>query len=132
MTQRSDCPISTLLDFVGDKWSLLIVRDLMFFGKSSFSELQNSDERMATNILSSRLEKLEQDDLIQKQTDPNDRRKKIYKLTEQGKSLLPILLEMIIWSSKHAQETNLPTQLLERASTDRDGLIADLLARLED
>ncbi|NKF50307.1 helix-turn-helix transcriptional regulator [Shewanella sp. WXL01] len=131
MTQRSDCPISTLLDFVGDKWSLLIVRDLMFFGKSSFSELQNSDERMATNILSSRLEKLEQDDLIQKQTDPNDRRKKIYKLTEQGKSLLPILLEMIIWSSKHAQETNLPEQLLVLAATDREGLIADLLARLE-
>ncbi|MEW8212548.1 MAG: helix-turn-helix domain-containing protein, partial [Candidatus Thiodiazotropha taylori] len=72
MPRRSDCPISNALDFVGDKWSLLILRDLIFFNKHSYLEFLNSPEKMATNILSSRLEKLEKDGLIAKRVDPND------------------------------------------------------------
>ncbi|GAB6262317.1 helix-turn-helix transcriptional regulator [Photobacterium sp. CCB-ST2H9] len=131
MTRRSNCPISNVLDIVGDKWSLLILRDLIFFGKHSYSELQHSEERMATNILSSRLERLEKDGLITKQTDVNDKRKKRYALTQAGKDMLPILLEMIIWSSKYDPNTNAPTQVIERAQNDRENLINDLLARIE-
>ncbi|WDE06645.1 helix-turn-helix transcriptional regulator [Thalassomonas viridans] len=131
MARRSDCPISNVLDFVGDKWSLLILRDLMFFGKHSFSELQNSDEKMATNILSKRLETLEQDDLVSKQTDPSDKRKKVYTLTPKGKDMLPIMLEMMIWSSKHDPNTNAPKLFIERAINDRENLISDLLNKHE-
>lgn len=131
MTRRSNCPISNVLDIVGDKWSLLILRDLIFFGKHSYSELQHSEERMATNILSSRLERLEKDGLITKQTDVNDKRKKRYALTQAGKDMLPILLEMIIWSSKYDPNTNAPTQVIEKAQNDRENLINDLLARIE-
>ncbi|KDM91796.1 winged helix-turn-helix transcriptional regulator [Photobacterium galatheae] len=131
MTRRSNCPISNVLDIVGDKWSLLILRDLMFFGKRSYSELQHSEEKVATNILSNRLERLEKDGLITKRTDENDKRKKLYALTQAGKDMLPILLEMIMWSSKYDPNTNAPKQLIERAKHDRETLINDLLARIE-
>ena len=86
---------------------------------------------MATNILSSRLERLEKDGLITKQTDRKDRRKKVYALTQEGKDLLPMMLEMIIWSSKNASDTNFPEQLVIRAKNDRKNLITDLLDRIE-
>lgn len=127
MSRRSDCPISNVLDFVGDKWSLLILRDLIFFNKHSYSEFLNAPERMATNILSSRLEKLEQDGLIAKQVDVNDKRKKVYKLTQMGKDMLPIILEMVVWSSKHDPNINTPEQVVNRAINDRENLINDLL-----
>ncbi|KZN33693.1 hypothetical protein N474_19635 [Pseudoalteromonas luteoviolacea CPMOR-2] len=130
MPKRSECPISNVLDHVGDKWSLLIIRDLMFFNKHAYSDLQSSDERMATNILSSRLEKLESDGLISKQVDPKDKRKKVYTLTPAGIDMLPILIEMIIWSSKHSPDLNIPEELVARAISDRAGLIQDLTANL--
>lgn len=131
MPRRSDCPISNVLDIVGDKWSLLVLRDLMFFGKHSFSELQGSAEKVATNILSSRLESLEKEGLVQKQVDPSDKRKKVYSLTPKGKDMLPILLEMMIWSSKYAPETNAPKDFLDRAINDRESLIDDVFKRLD-
>ena len=131
MPRRSDCPISNVLDFVGDKWSLLVLRDLMFFGKRSFSDLQSSDEGVATNILSNRLERMEKDGLITKQTDAADKRRKVYALTRAGKDMLPILLEMIVWSGKYDPNTNAPKRLLQRAKSDRENLISDLLGRIE-
>ncbi len=126
MTRRSDCPISNTLDYVGDKWSLLILRDLMFFNKNSYSELQNSDERMATNILSKRLETLELDGLINKRTDSVDKRKKVYSLTKKGKDMLPILLEMVVWCSKYDKTVDAPKEVIRRYKTDREALIKDL------
>lgn len=131
MSRRSDCPISNVLDIVGDKWSLLVLRDLMFFGKHSFSELQGSAEKVATNILSSRLENLEKEGLVQKQVDLSDKRKKVYSLTPKGKDMLPILLEMMIWSNKYAPETNAPKDFLDRAINDRERLINDVFKRLD-
>ena len=119
------------MDHLGDKWSLLILKDLIFFNKHSYSELQHSEEKMATNILSSRLEKLESVGLISKQTALNDKRKKLYTLTQAGKDTLPILLEMIVWSSKHGKGLNLPAQVLERMKNDREGLINDLLTNIK-
>lgn len=132
MPRRSNCPISNVLDIVGDKWSLLVLRDLMFFGKHSFSELQGSAEKVATNILSSRLENLEKEGLVQKQVDLSDKRKKVYSLTPKGRDMLPILLEMMIWSSKYAPETNAPKDFLDRAINDRESLIDDVFKRLDD
>jgi len=83
---------------------------------------------MATNILSSRLEKLEADGLIVKTTDKKDKRKKVYSITEAGLDLLPVLLEMLVWSSKHASDTDIPNGLVERIRTDRETLIKELMA----
>ncbi|RRS08407.1 transcriptional regulator [Pseudoalteromonas sp. J010] len=130
MTRRSNCPISNVLDLVGDKWSLLILRDLLFFDKKSYSDLQNSDEKMASNILSNRLEKLELDGLISKRSNEKDKRKKIYTLTEKGVDMLPVLLDMIIWSAKYSPDTNIPMALVNRASQDRDGLLEELRSRV--
>lgn len=125
MPKRSNCPIANALDFVGDKWSLLILRDLIFFKKQSYSDLKNSDEAMATNILSSRLEKLESDGLIIKTTDEQDKRKKVYSLTEAGIDMLPIILEMIVWSSKHSSDMDIPAGLVDRIKNDREKLITE-------
>ncbi|WP_462151927.1 winged helix-turn-helix transcriptional regulator [Pseudoalteromonas xiamenensis] len=130
MTRRSDCPISNVLDLVGDKWSLLILRDLLFFNKKSYLDLQNSDEKVASNILSNRLEKLEQEGLIAKQQDEKDKRKKIYTLTGKGVDMLPILLDMILWSAKYSPDTNIPVTLVNRARDDRDGLLEELRNRV--
>lgn len=130
MTRRSDCPISNVLDHVGDKWSLLILRDLMFFDKNTYSELQSSDEKMATNILSSRLERLEKDGLITKQVDASDRRRKVYRLTMAGIDMLPILLDMIAWSCKYEPETNTFPEFYEAMQNDRKKLIQDLTTKL--
>jgi DNA-binding HxlR family transcriptional regulator len=126
MVRRSDCPIANVLDLVGDKWSLLLLRDLLFFNKQTYSELQHSDEKIATNILSSRLEQLETSGLISKQQDQRDKRKKVYTLTRAGKDMMPILLEMIAWSAKYDKQTNAPKDLVERIANDRAQLIAQL------
>ena len=126
MPSRSNCPISHLLDIVGDKWSLLILRDLIFFDKKSYSELQNSDEKIATNILSNRLELLEQSKLITKQADKKDKRKKVYELTKAGVDMLPILLEMILWTSKHEPSKDIPQQLIDNLEVDREAVIKEL------
>ncbi len=131
MPRRSDCPISNVLDVVGDKWSLLILRDILFSGKESYSELQNSAEGIATNILSSRLEQLESYGLISKRTDEQDKRKKVYTPTQAGIDMLPILLEMIVWSGKYDPNTNAPKPLLERVKSDRDGVITDLITSIK-
>ncbi|GMM84881.1 winged helix-turn-helix transcriptional regulator [Pseudoalteromonas sp. MTN2-4] len=129
--KRSDCPISKVLDLVGDKWSLLILRDMLFFGKEIYSDLQNSDEKMATNILSTRLEKLEQEGLISKRASEQDKRKKLYKLTEKGIDMLPILLDMIVWSTKYAPDTEVPEGLVEKLKQDRESVIKHFSIRIE-
>jgi DNA-binding HxlR family transcriptional regulator len=94
----------------------------MFFAKHSYSELQNSEEGIASNILSTRLAQLEQDGLIEKHIDPSDKRKRVYALTQAGQDMLPILLEMIAWSAKHDANTNAPADLLERIQSNRQKL----------
>ena len=126
-TIRSDCPISNVLDYVGDRWSLLIVRDIAFFNKKSYNELLESSEGIATNILSDRLKKLEDSNIIRKQSNPSDRRRHIYSLTELGTDLIPILIEMILWSEKHySNQLTIPQDLVKKSKEDRDGLIKEL------
>lgn len=128
---RSHCPINFLLEALGDKWTLLIVRDLMFKGKKRFGEFLQSDEKIATNILATRLKQLEENHIIIKSSDPESGSKRLYQLTDKGKDLLPIMLEITDWSAKHDALTNTPPDFAERLKTDKAAIAADILAALE-
>lgn len=98
---RSECPMNFALETFGDSWSLLIVRDIVFWGKRTFGEFLRSKERIATNILSARLQRLEREGILTKSPDPADKRRDIYSLTQKGLDLIPIMLELGAWSSKY-------------------------------
>lgn len=122
---RSGCPINVLLEMVGDTWSLLIVRDMMFFGRTTYNEFLNAGEGIATNILSDRLQRLECAGIVEKRRNPADARKFIYRLTAKGFDLAPMLVEMILWSAQH-EETAAPPEIIELMKADREGFIAEL------
>jgi len=128
---RSHCPINFAQETFGDKWSLLIIRDLMFKGKKYYGEFLNSDEKISTNILADRLEKLEADGLITKAIDKENNSKKIYALTQKGVELLPMLLEMIAWSAKYDNKTGTPAEFIMRLNEDKKSLTHELMASLE-
>src|SRR5262245_26331332 len=100
--RRSSCPINLCVETFGDRWSLLVIRDLMLRGYSTYKQLASAREGIATNILADRLARLEQEGIISSRPDPSDGRKQLYRLTEKGIDLAPILMEMARWSSKHA------------------------------
>lgn len=124
-SRRSDCPINVLLELLGDSWSLLIVRDMMFYGRTTYNEFLNAGEEIATNILSDRLQRLERGGIVEKRRNPSDARKFIYRLTEKGIDLAPMLVEMILWSAQH-EETAAPPEIIELMIADREGFIAGL------
>jgi len=97
---RSNCPMNFGLETFGDKWSLLIVRDIVFWGKKTYGEFLNSDEGIATNILASRLAQLEREGILTKTQHPADKRKDVFSLTEKGLELIPLLVEIVAWSGK--------------------------------
>jgi DNA-binding HxlR family transcriptional regulator len=100
-SHRSLCPINLALEVFGDRWSLLIIRDLMFAGKRHFRELLHSDEHIASNILADRLSMLLEQGIITRADDPTHKQKAIYSLTEKGIDLLPILAQIGIWSLRY-------------------------------
>jgi DNA-binding HxlR family transcriptional regulator len=110
MTQsrRSPCPVACTLDLLGDRWTLLVIRDMMFFGKQRYEEFLDSPEGISTNILANRLKLLEESGLIEKQPYSNHSRRMNYQLTEKGQSLRPVLKVMIVWGLKHIPETQTP------------------------
>ncbi len=102
---RSSCPIACSLDLIGDRWTLVVIRDMMFLGKQRFEEFLESPEGISTNILANRLKSLEEMDLVEKQPYSNHSRRMNYQLTERGKSLRPVLKAMIDWGLKHIPNT---------------------------
>lgn len=98
---RSNCPVNLAVEVFGDKWSLLILRDIMFVGKRHFRELLQSEEGIASNILADRLAMLEREGILVKSPDPRHKQKFIYHLTGKGIDLLPIIKEIGAWSLKH-------------------------------
>jgi DNA-binding HxlR family transcriptional regulator len=98
---RSNCPVNLAMEVFGDKWSLLIIRDIMFENKRYFRELLQSEEKIASNILTDRLVMLEQEGIINKTRDPAHKQKNIYSLTAKGIDLLPIFVEIGRWSIKY-------------------------------
>jgi len=121
--RRSKCPVTFALDRFGDKWSLLIVRDLMFRGRETYGEFLESGEGIATNVLADRLKCLETEGLIKKSQDPENRRRYLYRLTDKGIDLAPVLLEMIRWSAKYDAKTGTPQAFLDMLENDMEGLI---------
>lgn len=103
---RSSCLIASALDLIGDKWSLLIVRDMLMHKKKTFKEFVASDENVATNLLSSRLKLLESLDVISKRKLSSNKKENIYLLTEKGIELAPLIMELVIWSDKHIRKLN--------------------------
>ena len=128
---RSDCPVSYALDFFGDKWTFLIIRDLMFEGKRFYKDFLGSKESIATNILSDRLKKLEGAGVITSQVYEPLKTKKEYSLTQKGKDLLPVLIEMMVWSASYQASLALPADFVMKAKTDREGLIKRIEAGIK-
>lgn len=120
---RSNCPINISLETLGDSWSLLIVRDLMFKGRKTFKEFLQAEEGIASNILTDRLQRLEASGLISRQPDPDDARRNVYRLTETGIDLAPMLLEMVLWSSRHFK-TGAPAEAIGEMTHRRTRFLA--------
>jgi DNA-binding HxlR family transcriptional regulator len=129
--RRSDCPTAYALDVFGDRWTLLVIRDLMFGGKRRYGDFLDSEEGIATNILSDRLARLEACGILAVSPDPNDRRRKVYRLTHKGLDLAPLMVEMILWSAKHDPRTAASKAFVRRARRDREGLLRAIAADVE-
>lgn len=129
--KRSECPISTALDIFGDKWSLLIIRDLMFKGKTTYGDFLASEEKIATNILADRLALLECVGIISKNNHPDSKLKVLYKLTAKGIDLIPLLIEIVAWSEKHEKVSPYATEFIKTVKKDRDGFIKQLRESLK-
>lgn len=128
-TKRSHCPIAFALDVFGDRWSLLILRDLLFKGWRHYRELLTAEEGISTNILSDRLTQLEAEGLIAKSPDPSNGRQYIYSPTQKALELIPALLEIVLWSAKYDPQTEAPPEVLSRIRKDRVGFIREVTAR---
>jgi DNA-binding HxlR family transcriptional regulator len=129
--KRSDCPISCSLEIWGDKWSLLIVRDLMFAKQCTYGDFLKSEEKIATNILAARLQMLEENEIIEKLEHPVSKAKVLYQLTHKGIDLFPILLEIHLWSEKYF---TIPADIKARikgAKKDKEGFIKASIKKLK-
>ena len=125
---RSTCPVSSALDLIGDKWSILIVRDMLVRGKKTFKEFSESAEGIAPGILSSRLKWLEENGLMSKQKLPQNLKENIYLLTEKGIELAPVITELIYWSDNNLREQNPEMPLISQISdiSDKSALISSI------
>jgi DNA-binding HxlR family transcriptional regulator len=126
--RRSGCPVSISLEIFGDRWSLLIVRDLMVRGLRTFKEFEESGEGIATNILADRLQKLEAAGIVTAEKEKTDGRRLNYRLTEKGIDLAPVLLELLIWGARH-ENTGAPCALIENMARNRDALLTEVRRR---
>jgi DNA-binding HxlR family transcriptional regulator len=128
---RSGCPVSIALEKFGDRWSLLIIRDIMVRGHKTFREFQDSGEGIATNILANRLQKLEAAQIITREPEETDGRKFNYRLTEKGIDLAPVLLEILLWSARH-ERTGAPCEVMAHMAQNREAILAETHRRWKD
>ena len=129
--KRSDCPVSSSLDIWGDKWSLLIIRDLMFAKECTYGDLLKSPEGIATNILASRLLALEENKLIKKLDHPESKAKVLYRLTKKGIDLLPVMIEINLWAEKYFTIPADRKAMLKVVKKDKEGFITSSIKELE-
>jgi DNA-binding HxlR family transcriptional regulator len=127
--RRSGCPLNASVEMLGDRWSLLIIRDMMLRGACSYKEFLSCYEGIATNILADRLQKLVAYGIITTESDPADGRKQIYLLTEKGIDLAPVLTEMVLWAAEHEDTDNAP--LVQQLRTNRENFLAGVRQRWE-
>lgn len=126
--RRSGCPVSVSLEVLGDRWSLLIVRDLMIRGYRTFKEFEEAGESIATNILTDRLRRLKSTGIIATEADEADGRKINYRLTQKGIDLGPVLLELLIWGARH-EKTEASCAVIEKMAEHRQALLAEVRRR---
>ena len=129
--EPKQCPIRFGVGVFGDRWSLLIIRDMMFRGSTRFQNFLDASEGISTNVLSDRLSRLEAQQIISRQKDPTNGRQVLYRLTDKGKDLLPVLLAVIGWAEKYDPETKISSELGERVRTDIFGVRDEILAAME-
>ena len=125
--RRSGCPLNASVEMLGDRWSLLIIRDMMLRGFRTYKEFLDSFERIATNVLSDRLRRLQAHGIVSTQRDPSDGRKRIYLLTPKGIDLAPVLTEMVLWAAAHEETGNLP--LVQLMRNDKNKFLTALRQR---
>jgi DNA-binding HxlR family transcriptional regulator len=125
--RRSGCPLNASVEMLGDRWSLLIIRDMMLRGFRTYKELLGSFEGIATNILADRLRKLAAHGIITTQPDPSDARKRIYLLTAKGIDLAPVLTEMVLWAAAHEDTGN--QALVQEMQKDKKAFLAAIRQR---
>jgi DNA-binding HxlR family transcriptional regulator len=130
--RKSDCPINFALEIFGDRWTFLIIRDLMFKGKHFYGEFLLSEEKIATNILANRLALLEKKGIVSKTSDPSHKQKKMYRLTQKGIDLVPVLIEVIIWSAAYDKKSAVDMKFVKNAKQDRVRLISKISNNLLD
>ncbi len=126
--RRSGCPISIALELLGDAWSLLIVRDLMFKDRRTYNDFLTGGEGIASNVLADRLRKLEAANIIEKRRDPEDARRFLYRLSPRGIELAPVLVELVIWSARHDQ-TDAPPAVVRSMRSDKENFLAEVRRR---
>ena len=125
--RRSGCPLNASVEMLGDRWSLLIIRDMMVRGYRTFKEFLSSDEHIATNILSDRLHRLQGYGIITTRRDPSDGRKVFYLLTAKGMDLAPVLTEMVLWAAAHEETGN--QALVQLIKKDKARFLAEIRKR---
>ncbi|QCK15627.1 winged helix-turn-helix transcriptional regulator [Mangrovivirga cuniculi] len=130
MEVRSHCPINFTLEHFGDKWSFLIIRDLMFKGKRHYNEFLEAGEKVSTSVLGDRLKRLEEMRIISKGQDAVKKSRIRYSLTQKGIDLLPMLLEMIIWGGLNDDLTESPKEFMDQAINHRDDLLKEIREQL--
>jgi len=128
--RRSDCPIANSLDLLGDRWSLLIVRDLVFRGFREFGQFLAGGEGISTNILTERLERLQCAGIIVRSDHPVDGKKYVYRLTEKGIDLIPVLMQLVLWGAKYTPRHAAPADVLKQMRSEPERMIAGLRSAL--
>jgi DNA-binding HxlR family transcriptional regulator len=129
--RRSSCPVNASLEILGDRWSLLIIRDLMLRSYRTYKEVLSSDEGIATNILAERLRRLEATGIISTSGDAEDRRKVVYRLTAKGIDLAPIVVELILWGAQH-EATGAPPAAIRKMRARREQFLAEIRRNWEE
>ena len=124
---RSGCPLNASVEILGDRWSLLIIRDMMLRGFRTYKEFLESFEGIATNILADRLRKLQAYGIITTERDPSDGRRLFYLLTEKGIDLAPVLTEMVLWAARHEETEN--QALVRQMKKDKEQLLTEVRQR---
>jgi DNA-binding HxlR family transcriptional regulator len=122
--------VSIALEVFGDRWSLLLVRDMMVRGLQTFKDFQESGEGIATNILAGRLEKLQDAGIVSAEPDTADKRRVNYRLTEKGIDLAPVMLELLIWGARH-ENTGAPCGVIDHMAENRGAVLAETRRRWE-
>jgi len=126
--RRSGCPVSISLELLGDRWSLLVIRDLMVRGYRTFKEFQDAGEGIASNILSDRLQRLSVAGIITAKPEETDARKVNYRLTEKGIDLAPLLLDLLVWGARY-EKTGAPPEFIKQMIENREAVLGEVRRR---